>query len=160
MQSRITLGATNPNAQAAPKAMPTVAQPAPRFRPEVWASSRYSASATIAAAATTSATLAGLTGRRRLVASGAWADRARCAGGATSAMTPHARPMAARMASTTAAHGVPVDLPARVPPDPSSPLTNLLAGPPAVGGVLVGPTDDPIDPGTIGGPPVPVPTLL
>jgi len=52
-------------------------------------------------------------------------------------MTPHARAMAARMASTTAAHGVPVDLPPGALPEPPPPPTNLLAGPPADPGVTV-----------------------
>src|SRR5580700_4503021 len=158
--TRITPGATNTNTPAAPKAMPTVAQPAPRFRPEVWDSSRYSASATIAAAATTSATLVRLTGRRRLAPSGTWPDSTRCAGGATIAMTAHARAMAASMARTTAAHGVPADLADRPAPDPPPAPTNLLAWPPAVGGALVGPTDDPVAPELAVGPVIPVPVPL
>ena len=96
--------------------MPIVAQPARRSSPEVCDSSRYRASATIAATIKTTTAVAGLTGLRRLTASAGWADSRRCAGGATIAMTPQARAIAATTASRSRPMASPRTWPPRCPP--------------------------------------------
>ena len=62
---RNTAGVISATAAVAPNAMPTVAQPTPRFSPLVRAISRYRASATSAAAAMATTATVAVRGRRR-----------------------------------------------------------------------------------------------
>ena len=124
---RNTAGVIRAAAAVAPNAMPTVAQPTPRFRPAVRAISRYRARATSPAAAMITTAAVAVRGRRRLAASG-WPASARRAGGATIAIRARASTRAAITASATAAHGVAVR-PAAEPADPAPNSPGRLAWP-------------------------------
>src|SRR4029077_7265972 len=121
----------------APNAMPTVAQPTPRFSPLARAISRYKASATRAAAGPQRTATVGARGRRRETtgcpASSCWA------GPAATEISPKASTSAAITASATAVHGVLARL-----PEPDSPHS-VLPGRTVRPGPLTGGADLPAD---------------